>query len=908
MGDGPFIFEIQENRRITFMKSRTRAARIGLRVFLFLALTAAMLAKPALFRPAAYASEGNNYYVDSVGGSDKNSGTSEAEAWLSLAQVHSRSFQPGDVIHFKRGSSWTGGLVIDDSGVEGNPIIFKAYGIGARPIITNPGSWDSNRWSSALKIYADWVVVEDLLVRDAHESGVFIADDADYNVIRNIEATEVGTGVIVSGQHNLVTQSYLHDMIMIYNSPGGDDDFGAVGVALYDSNNEISYNTIEDCIAPSYDYGTDGGAIEIFGIVNNNYVHHNWAAWNDGFLEVGGREGEATCHDNVFAHNVSINNNGLFSYIHMAGTSHFGSDVQNLQVYNNTIIENDSKPYSVFSFWGSPSAEGFKLRDNVIYTDRRVSNESGFTHDHNVYYRTDGSTDLGFSLGDGEVIADPLFVDVYAQDYHLQAGSPAIDAGVDLGYALDFEDRPIPAGVAPDAGAYEYQGSGSVDEIIVDDADANFSTSFSQDEWQSYTQVGGEHYGDSHHFNVQMGTGQDTATWSFAVPNPGIYDVYARWWAGAWRPVDVPYTISYHNGTTVVDANQQESGGQWNLLGTFHFENEGSVTVSDDVSTGQDLVADAIRLVYQSEPPLPTPTPSPTSTPTVRDTPTPPPTETPFPTDMPTPSPTSTSTSAPTVPPTDPPTSTPTETPTPTYTPAPSPTSTSTATPMETASPTLTPTVPPTSTPTPSPTSTSTSAPTVPPTDPPTSTPTETSIPTDTPTPMSTETPSPTSTPETGQLTIDEPLYAGGTAVTGNGLPGKIVIVNLLSFVTGPAAGIVDADGRYVVELSAILQERGMDGLEAGQIVQAMMDRQIYQTVVQPPGERGAMRVFLPAISKQEGQAYQSSAQPPIERSILRVFLPIISKEDKQTRQVGVPPPIEQDISRVFLPVISKEN
>jgi hypothetical protein len=198
-------------------------------------------------------------------------------------------------------------------------------------------------------------------------------------------------------------------------------------------------------------------------------------------------------------------------------------------VNNNTIIENASQPHTVFAFRGSPGAETVKLRNNVIYTDKQVSNESGFTHDHNVYYRTDGSTDLGFSLGEGEQITDPLFVDVGAHDFHLRPESPAIDAGVDLGYTLDFDGRSIPAGLAPDVGVHEYQISAPVAEIIIDDADANFSTSYSQDAWQAFTLVGGEHYGDTHHYNAQIGTGQDTATWSFTVPQPGSYRVYARW-------------------------------------------------------------------------------------------------------------------------------------------------------------------------------------------------------------------------------------------------------------------------------------------------------------------------------------------------------------------------------------------
>jgi hypothetical protein len=42
----------------------------------------------------------------------------------------------------------------------------------------------------------------------------------------------------------------------------------------------------------------------------------------------------------------------------------------------------------------------------------------------------------------------------------------------------------------------------------------------------------------------------------------------------------------------------------------YDFEGEGSVVVSDDTSTGQDAVADAVRLVYVGSLPTATPTPS----------------------------------------------------------------------------------------------------------------------------------------------------------------------------------------------------------------------------------------------------------------------------------------------------------
>jgi hypothetical protein len=152
------------------------------------------------------------------------------------------------------------------------------------------------------------------------------------------------------------------------------------------------------------------------------------------------------------------------------------------------------------------------------------------------------------------------------------------------------------------------------DELIIDDSDSGFSASFSQESWSQYTAVGGQHYGDTHHYNRQTGAGLDVATWSFTVPRPGTYAVHAWWWEGAWRPTDVPYTINHSHGSTTTRVNQQTNGGQWNLLGVFAFWDQGSVTVSDDVSSeGIDTVADAIKLAYVG--PLPTTTPSPTATP-----------------------------------------------------------------------------------------------------------------------------------------------------------------------------------------------------------------------------------------------------------------------------------------------------
>jgi hypothetical protein len=59
---------------------------------------------------------------------------------------------------------------------------------------------------------------------------------------------------------------------------------------------------------------------------------------------------------------------------------------------------------------------------------------------------------------------DGTFSRTYAtyNDYHLQAGSPAINAGVDVGLTSDIDGKMVPSsGTAVDIGAYEYQGEGA---------------------------------------------------------------------------------------------------------------------------------------------------------------------------------------------------------------------------------------------------------------------------------------------------------------------------------------------------------------------------------------------------------------------------------------------------------------
>lgn len=89
------------------------------------------------------------FYVDSEAGNDAATGTAESTAWKSLEKANAAELIPGDRVLFKRGGLWRGQF-IPQSGSNGAPIVYGAYGTGDKPILQ--GSVSRNRpedWTEA---------------------------------------------------------------------------------------------------------------------------------------------------------------------------------------------------------------------------------------------------------------------------------------------------------------------------------------------------------------------------------------------------------------------------------------------------------------------------------------------------------------------------------------------------------------------------------------------------------------------------------------------------------------------------------------------------------------------------------------------------------------------------------------
>jgi hypothetical protein len=382
---------------------------------------------------AAPVVSGRSFFVDGVAGSDANAGTSPDSPWRSLDKVNRTVFSPGDVVSFKRGSSWSTGLVLNSSGTAGAPITYRAYGTGPAPTIDNASL------GTAIRVNGSYSVVRDFRLVNVFYTGVEIL--GGYNIASDNEIAFAGSGMWLSGPGNHATRNYVHDLKMVVNTPGGNEDYGAVGFWVSAADNEVSYNRCVNCKAPSLDYGYDGGFVEVWQVGDNLDVHHNIAVNTDGFLEVGGRGTGASARNVNLAYNLLVDT-GVSLCLH-----HDWMPIDHVTFDNNTVI-GPNRVACVSTSYPGFSSTLLTMRNNVFSGNGTIAGFP-FTHSHNVY-----TANPGYALTSTERLADPQFVDAAAGDYRLRTGSPAINAGTNLGYTTDLTGNPVSP--PPDLGAHEH--------------------------------------------------------------------------------------------------------------------------------------------------------------------------------------------------------------------------------------------------------------------------------------------------------------------------------------------------------------------------------------------------------------------------------------------------------------------
>ena len=404
---------------------------------------------------------GATYYFDSVSGSDRNPGSRD-KPLRSLAKLYDIKLLPGDSVFFKRNSSFMGNVILNDSGEDGVPITFMAYGMGEKPRFSNL-EYDEN-YGRLFDVSGSHIIFKDLFFfncaiqyksrRRAQLLGaIFMKEDTHHNTIIDCEFTNMPVGIRDNGDYGIIKKNYLHDSTEPLNRY-----WGPMGIVATGNYTEIAHNTFINIRSTGTFWGADGGAIELDNHENQTglRVHHNFSRENSGFLE---------CYEHGSYRDVTLAYNLSDDYEKFLGLN----GTKGWRVINNTVIRSrhDNNGFSDFIWfreWYNPNEVVF-INNIFITRDVGMSIFGDFRDDiaqdgeaqksnNNLYYSFNGEVGVGKPLGDGDCVADPLFIDFDNRDLRLRKGSPAIDAALDFGYLHDLDGTAVTG--KPDIGAYEY--------------------------------------------------------------------------------------------------------------------------------------------------------------------------------------------------------------------------------------------------------------------------------------------------------------------------------------------------------------------------------------------------------------------------------------------------------------------
>jgi len=327
------------------------------------------------------------------------------------------------------------------SGIDwNNPVTLRAYDPANRPIIKpNPGGDRVLHFQSYAGQVVHHIVVDGFVldganvtydtvkiteganhirlmnseVRSAPHQGILVTSiGSDYNEFLNLNVHHNGRvanqdhGFYIATKHNLVDHCDAHDNF-------------ALGIQIY---NEYAGQTADA------------------NILRNNRIHNN--AY--GFILSSGSENIA--YNNLVYANTR---DGVrVSYINPV----------NSKVYNNTIYGNGGAGINIFSTSGATYIENnISVGNGAQDITNGVDGSVGTTTIKNNLVGSITDTP-GTALKSGNMLnVNPLFVNAASLDFHLQAGSPAINTGLTLPEVLsDLDSVSRPQQAAYDIGAYEF--------------------------------------------------------------------------------------------------------------------------------------------------------------------------------------------------------------------------------------------------------------------------------------------------------------------------------------------------------------------------------------------------------------------------------------------------------------------
>jgi len=396
------------------------------------------------------------------GGADANAGSFTAP-WATVRHAKN-SAQAGDIIYLMNGVNETGldassaTLAIAKSGSSGLPIAMIAYP-GATATI---GSATGQQYGIRTTATSSYWVLAGINLRGAF-SALTVANSSNWRVIGTDISCPNGSGtgacVAFSGGQNIsLYRNRIHDngsttssSIKLYQAIQFDG--GANGIDF--GWNEIA-NT-RSCRALQFYSDTT----PLFNLTVRNNMIHDSRCDGINFATIDPAQGSVKAYNNViYRAGTGPAPGGIES--NYACINVGGSGSAAVQLTGNTLYDCGRRANADS---GAVSASvPVILTDNIVdaiagetYTAPN-SSAANFSGKNNLFFG-DGATP---SFSTASLNADPKFVDVTSNNFQLQPGSPAVDAGANDGISRDIVQMPRPQGVAYDIGAYELGAGGTL--------------------------------------------------------------------------------------------------------------------------------------------------------------------------------------------------------------------------------------------------------------------------------------------------------------------------------------------------------------------------------------------------------------------------------------------------------------
>jgi len=399
---------------------------------------------------------GGIFFV-STSGNDGDDG-SFAHPWQSLAAAK-RQLQPGDIVYPMDGVVQT-----DSDGPNTSLCISKHYGCEAQwgtadapiAIVAYPGAHvtvgcqESGCPQNGIRIYAPYWTI----------AGLFIVGSAEtYAAAASIE--KAGSEPPSHGQRfvaNDVTGGYYGITLSIVQECRvlGNHVHDTPHSAIYhggwgdSSDVEVAWNRV-------HDLGDEAFGIKAYGHTENDHltglwIHHN-VVYNTqaAAILVGGSDGHVPwVYDARIENNVVWKTQGQWSSGIRIGNSGVDETELDVTIVHNTVVD-CTHAVEISACKTALVQDNLFVQSGGTYIHADLG-PGDYTFDHNGYFGGDA-----LPIEDSAPVeGDPLFQDASSHDYHLQAGSPAIDSGVDAGLNVDMDGILRPQGDGFDLGAYEF--------------------------------------------------------------------------------------------------------------------------------------------------------------------------------------------------------------------------------------------------------------------------------------------------------------------------------------------------------------------------------------------------------------------------------------------------------------------